>query len=115
MTITINGIECPIYFGIRAVKKFYQAIEKDLQADDLLEVDQVAQLVYAGIDNAAYMNRVEIPVSFADVYKDVEVMFYDSEKQKQLEVLYKSFAESQFVKTLSKGDEVKKKKSTGRK
>lgn len=117
MTITINGIECPIYFGTRAIKHFYESIKDELEADDLLDVDKIANVVYAGIENAAYMNRVEVPVKFSQVYEEVDLMFYDPTKIPLLESIYKSLAASQVVKTLAKGTEdvKKKKRSSGKK
>jgi hypothetical protein len=97
MTITINGIECPIYFGTRAIKHFYESIKDELEADDLLDVD--------------------MPVKFSEVYEEVDLMFYDPTKFPLLESIYKALAASQVVKTLSQGTEdvKKKKKSSGRK
>jgi hypothetical protein len=117
MTITINGIECPIYFGTRAIKHFYESIKDELEADDLLDVDKIANVVYAGIENAAYKERIDMPVKFSEVYEEVDLMFYDPTKFPLLESIYKALAASQVVKTLSQGTEdvKKKKRSSGKK
>jgi hypothetical protein len=112
MTITIKGIECPLYFGTRAIKHFYLSIEKELSEDDLLDVDKVANVVYAGIENAAYRDRKDCPVTFAQVYEDIDLMFYDATKIPMLESIYKAMSESQIVQSLSKVPEVKKKKKS---
>lgn len=117
MTITINGIECPIYFGTRAIGRFYESIKDELEADTLLDVDKMANVVYAGIENAAYRDRVKCPVLFSHVYEEIDLMFYDPSKFSLLESIYNALSASQVVKTLSQGTEdvKKKKKSSGKK
>ena len=116
MTITINGVECPLHFGIRAAKSVHEYFASAKESD-LVSLEQIVELVWAGIDNAAYRDRKPAPVEFKQVYDEVEAMFFDPEKGKKLTSVFEAYAQSQFVKSMVKtpDEDVKKKKSTGRK
>lgn len=117
MTITINGIECPIYFGTRSIGTFYSSIKEEYEANTLIDVDKMAHVVWAGIENAAYRDKVKPTVKFSQVYEEIDLMFYDPTKFPLLEEIYRALESSQVVKTLAQGTEdvKKKKKSSGKK
>lgn len=81
ITIEVNGVKYPLYFGMVAVemivKKSVEAAAKG-EADDL---KSFAQIVHAGMCNSADMNDIDRP-SFSDSYIIAEEVASDEDQSK---------------------------------
>lgn len=114
MNITINGKECGLHFGIRSIRTFGEAPAETGAGS---EVDQVAQMVYAGIENYYYMKDRRpgtMPVTFEEIYLEIEEMALRNDTQK-INELTQAFMNSQTLKVINeKATEEKKSQSTGK-
>jgi hypothetical protein len=111
MTITINSKECPLHFGVRALKTFTEGIGTDLKTGTILHTDQLAHLVYAGIENAAYAESGRsntCPVTFKEVYLEIESISLNKDRVDELTAIYNAFAASETVKSMTEKPDKKK-------
>lgn len=110
LNITINGKEIAILFGMKAAESYFTRVS----VGDKVTADLMVELIWAGVENAAYRERKEPEVSFADVYDWTEAQIMTTEGKDHLNRIYKAFENSQAVKHLAEeGKKIKKKKSTG--
>lgn len=113
MNININGKEYPIFFGMMAI----ELVSKVANGGDIVGTAQIVEMVYAGMQNAAFRNREEVGVKFSDVYDAVEDMTTKADGKEWIADLGKAYNESAYVKKVSENakESVKKKTQTGKK
>lgn len=105
--MTINGKEVNLYAGMVCVEVF---TEKALLYPSKGSTMTTASILYGGILNYCAKKELEVPVTFEEVYEEVENKNISGDDFKEAQEFMKIFAESlSFKRKLEEIDALKKK------
>jgi hypothetical protein len=114
MTVTINGKDHELHFGMKAFLITQETIGAP-EADENLDTDAMAAILWGGLKNAAFRDKKSLSVSFADVCDYVDESFWNSDRKKVLDEIVAAFSNSHPVQKMKESEAVQedvKKKET---
>lgn len=113
MLITINEQSYELHFGMKALELFYQ-LAGAVNEGSLFHAEQLTAIVWGGLQNGAYRQQKNLPLTFAEVSDWVEEKMLDGDEQ--LFLVAQAFNESQVVKKMAeKAKEAESEKKKARK
>jgi len=108
--ININGKSVGLTFGMIAAEEFNRLqIEKSLDPNSVNGTLLMADVIYCGAVNRAYLDKVQ-PPKYADIVDGVDEIFSDDERLPELDAVSKIYTESRMGKHLEKQTAAIKKK-----